>query len=53
MKASEFSVLPSTAQGEKALTTQPDLRFPRRAAENPSFRGIMAANEQVWTPGQD
>jgi hypothetical protein len=30
-----------------------NLRFPRRDAENKSFRGIMTANEHVWTSGQN
>ena len=33
------------------IPTQLYLQFPQRAAEKPSG-GIMAANEQVWTPGQ-
>jgi hypothetical protein len=28
------------------------LQFPQRAAGKPFFEGIMAANEQVWTPEQ-
>jgi hypothetical protein len=28
------------------------LQFPQRAAENPLFGGIMAANEQVLAPEQ-
>jgi hypothetical protein len=34
------------------IPPQLDLRSPQRAAENPFFGGIMAANEQVWTPEQ-